>query len=117
MNKKDDFMKLTDEMISRAKVLAEEFFLEYEVFGIRVQDLPFEVGRLDHNSHVWEDGEDTGVELDGVCAVKIDEAGVNPRSHYYFGEHAAVIAGNRYTYGEDPGEIIIKDAVVVEVLI
>lgn len=106
-------MKLTSEMISRAITLADDLSLDYEVVGIRVQDKPFELGEMSHVSHVWDDGEDTGEELDGVCAIKFDMA---KNSHLYFGDHVAVLAGNRYSFGEDPGEIIIEDPVVVEVL-
>ena len=103
-------MKLTSEMISRAITLADDLSLDYEIVGIRVQDKPFELGEV---SHVWDDGEDTGEELDGVCAIKFDMA---KNSHLYSGDHVAVLAGNRYSFGEDPGEIIIEDPVVVEVL-
>lgn len=106
-------MKLTNEMVNRIKELDDELFYDYEVVGVRVQEQPFELGEMDHVSHVWVDNEDTGEELDGVCAVKADRAGLG---HQYFGEHVAIIAGNSYTYGEDPGEIIIKNPIVVEVL-
>ena len=106
-------MKLTAEMINKIQDVADELFCEYEVIGIRVQEQPFELGEMSHVSHIWDDGEDTGEELNGVCAVKHDWIS---QSHLYFGEHVAIIAGNRYSYGEDPGEIIIEEPVVVEVL-
>ena len=34
----------------------------------------------------------------------------------YFGAYVAVVAGNEYEYGEDAGEIIIRDPVVVAVI-
>ena len=34
----------------------------------------------------------------------------------YFGDHIAIIGGNNMEYGEDLGEIIIKNAEVMEVL-
>ena len=106
-------MKITDTIIARAKEVAEEIFFDYEVVGIRVQEQPFELGEMAHVSHIWNDGEDTGAELNGVCAVKIDQVQF---AHQYFGDHVAIIAGNKYECGEDPGEIIIENAVVVEVL-
>lgn len=105
-------MELTDKMLDRIKELADELFFDYEVVGIRTQDHSFNLGEMDHVSHVWVDGDDTGEELGGVCAVKSDYAG---HGHNYFGSHVAVVAGNHYTYGEDPGEIIISDPVVVEI--
>lgn len=106
-------MKLTSEMISRAKELADELFYDYEIVGLRVQEQPFQLGAMAHVSHVWDDGEDTGVELSGVCVIDAEHAGT---AHQYFGGHVAIVAGNRYTYGEDPGEVVIEDPVVVEVL-
>lgn len=35
------------------------------------------------------------------------------KSPYYYGENTVIIGGHRHYYGEDPGEIIIEDAVVV----
>ena len=49
----------------------------------------------------------------GVSVIRSDEAEL---AKDYFGDYVAVVAGNSYTYGEDPGEIVIADAVVVEVL-
>ena len=106
-------MNLTNEMVNRIKELTDELFFDYEVIGVRVQEQPFELGEMDHVSHIWNDGEDTGVELNGVCVVNADKI---ENSHYYFGDHAAIVCGNKFTYGEDPGEIIIEDPVVVEVL-
>lgn len=105
---------MTNEMIQRAKEVAEELFFDYEVIGIRFQSETFEPGAISHHSHVWVDGEDTGEELDGICAQDIRTVGkVN---NGYIGAHIAVIAGNQYTYGADIGELIIEDAVVVEIL-
>ncbi len=106
-------MKLAQEMIDRVKEMDTDPYREYEYIGIRVQEHPFEIGGLDHLSHVWVDGDDTGEELDGVCAVLGRAIHL---SHQYFGDHVAIIGGNRGTYGEDPGEIIISDPVVLEVL-
>lgn len=106
-------MKLTDEILSRIQEVSEDLSYDYEVIGIRIQEQPFELGGMSHVSHVWDDGEDTGEELNGVCAVKHDKLN---SGHTYLGDHVAIIAGNRYSYGEDPGEVIIEDPVVVEVL-
>jgi len=34
----------------------------------------------------------------------------------YYGEHVAVIAGDYQEWGQDAGEIIIREATVIEVL-
>lgn len=106
-------MKITSKMIERTKELADELFYDYEVVGIRVQEVPFELGDMEHRSYVWVDGDETDEELNGVCVIKAEFAEL---ASIYFGDHVAVIAGNSYSYGEDDGEIIIEDPVVVEVL-
>ena len=104
------------EFIERLNTVAQELFYEYEVIGIRVQEVEFQLGEMDHVSHIWDDGEDTGEELDGVCAVSSTEADRVFQMLDYYGDHVAIIAGNDYSWGQDYGEIIIRDPVVVEVL-
>lgn len=105
-------MKITNEMLAKANEIANKYFYDYEKIAIRVQEEAFSIGSIDHCSHVWVDGEDTQKELNGICCTMLDSIGINE----YFGEHAAVIAGNSFSYGEDSGEIIIEDAVVLAVL-
>lgn len=112
-------MKVCNEMIARLKEVAEELYYDYEVVAIRVQDPEFELGEMGHKSHVWVDGDETDEELDGVCGIRSNmaESVFNSFfSYVYPGKHVAIIAGNRYTCGEDRGEVIIEDPVVVEVL-
>ena len=108
-------MKLTNETIKMLKEKAENLRWESGkgVIGIRVQDVPFETGAMDHNSHIWDDGDDTGEELDGVCAVSYENL---QYACQYYGEHIAIIGGDHYEYGEDAGEIIIRDAEVLEII-
>ena len=107
-------MMMNAEMIKNIKKVAEEMDLswDYEFVGVRVQEQEFELGTIEHLSHVWDNGDDTGVELDGICVCKLDRLGVNQ----YFGDHVAIICGNEAEYGEDDGEIIIRDAEVVKVI-
>lgn len=95
----------------------------FEFIGIRTQDEPFELGGIDHLSHVWEDGDDTGEELNGISATNVNSPCIKMhsdeadwRTGKYLGKHCAIIAGNHAERGEDAGEIIIVDAVVVEIL-
>lgn len=106
-------MKITEEMIARVKEIGMDFDREYEYIGIRVQEVPFELGKMDHVSHIWDDGNDTGEEIDGVCVINFDQAEL---AKNYFGDHIAIIGGNNREWGEDAGEIIISDPVVLEVL-
>ena len=105
---------MTDKMRSEAKEIVKEFELDYEKIAIRVQDVPFSIGPMDHCSHVWVDGEETEDLLDGICAQDI--ATIDQYHNNYFGSHIALVAGNDYTYGEDYGEVIISDAVVIAIL-
>lgn len=92
--------------------------IEFEKFGIRIQEQPFDLGSIDHNSKVWIDGEETDEELDGVCSINLDapEAVECLNGYGYFGNHIALIASDSYEYGQDVGEIILKDAVVLYII-
>lgn len=86
--------------------------------GIRIQDgIPFSLGPINHTSNVWVDGEDTGEALPGICAISatvIDA--MCKEAPCYIGNHVAIIAGDIVEYGEDPCEVIMSNAEVVEVL-
>lgn len=86
---------------------------EYEYIGIRVQENEFTKGALLDNSFVWVDGEMTDEELDGTCAVKLEDAELIKG---YFGDHIAIIGSDSMEYGQDLGEIILRDAEVLEVI-
>ena len=105
---------MSAEMIESIKKIAEEMDLswDYEYVGVRVQEQEFELGTIEHLSHVWDNGDDTGVELDGICVCNLDRLDRND----YFGDHIAIICGNEAEYGEDDGELIIRDAEVVKVI-
>lgn len=105
-------MKLTKTMIDTIKAIAAE--ANYDMVAIRIQPEPFELGCVGHASHVWIDGEDTGEELNGVCAIRVNM--LENISGEYFGNHMAVIGGNHYEYGEDAGEVIIEDAQVIAII-
>lgn len=112
-------MKLNAELVNKIKSIIDENDLDFDYgyVGIRAQEEPFELGEIDHLSHVWVDGDDTGEELDGICATRADMFeryfGANGE---YFGDHLAIIVGDNASYGEDIGEIIIKDAIVAAVI-
>ena len=110
-----------EQMNSLIEQIKEKHGWDYDYIGIRTQDEEFELGELAHRSHVWADGDDTGEELDGVCATDInshcirmhcDEV-INGR---YIGDHCAIIAGNSAQWGEDEGEIVISDPVVIHII-
>lgn len=108
--------------IEQIKEAAERFIGEYAVVAIRTQEEPFELGEIDHLSHVWDDGDDTGEEIEGLSATtttsnRIDmHTAENSLSHgFYYGNHAAIVCGNDYVMGEDEGEVVISDPVCVHI--
>lgn len=86
---------------------------KYEYIGIRVQENEFAEGEILDNFFVWVDGEMTSEELDGTCAVKLEDAELIKG---YFGDHIAIIGSDSMEYGQDLGEIILRDAEVLEVI-
>lgn len=95
---------------------------EYTYYGIRTQVEPYELGEISHTSHIWDNGDDTGDELDGISCTAITSRAVQMHGDgtssmgTYFGGHIAIIAGDSIEYGADEGEIIIKAAVVVQII-
>lgn len=100
-----------ENIINRIEEIRENS--EYEYIGVRVQENEFTKGEILDNSFVWVDGEMTDEELDGTCAVKLEDVKL---ANGYFGDHVAIIGGDYMEYGQDLGEIIIRDAEVLEVL-
>lgn len=93
----------------------------YGYYGIRIDDdAIYNVGDLVATSRVWLDNEPTADCLDGTCCVGIayveDIDKAIKTANTYCGDHVYLIGGDRLEYGEDEGEYIIKDAVVVAVL-
>ena len=109
-------MRLAPDMIRRVEDIASSALYDYEAVGVRVQDVPFAPGPMAHRSHVWDNGDDTGEELPGVSAMRWDSINAAQRQGYYYGDYVAVIAGNSWDYGEDAGEIVIHDPIVIEIL-
>lgn len=110
-------MTLTKEQRDRIAAVAEEYDFDYACIAVRKQEEPFALGEIDHVSHIWDNGEDTGEELNGLCGIKVNALDDSARYNgYYFGRHIAVIAGNSYEYGEDAGEVIISDPVVISII-
>lgn len=51
-----------------------------------------------------------------MSTMRWDSINEAQRHGYYYGDHVAVIAGNSWDYGEDAGEIVIHDPIVIEIL-
>lgn len=92
---------------------------EYDTVAIRIQDYYGEVvGQImSHNSMVWFDGEKTDEVIDGVCAIEIGYAARNGRCFGgYDGDTALVLGSNHTNAGEDAGEVVMRNAVVIAVI-
>lgn len=97
----------------------------YDFYGIRVihgQSEPAKVGDTLDPSYRWEDGEPTDEELYGTCALAVDGYSNISRSlsalikgYGSLGDQVALIGGYQCEWGEDAGEIIIKNAIVLMV--
>lgn len=86
---------------------------DYDFVAVRIQEVPFELGEIDHVSHVWVDGNETDEELAGICGINVKDL---QYAGDYYGDYAAIICGDCAMGGEDMGELIIEDPVVVEIL-
>lgn len=108
--------------INEIRKIAEKYEDEYEYVAIRTQEEPFEIGVIEHVSSLWDNGDETEVKLNGISGTMVKSEAVQMhcdkgyRYGHYFGDHHAIICGNRAEYGDDVGEVVISDAVVVEVL-
>ena len=104
------------------RIATDPFERKYSTYGIRRQEMPFEPEgeEMLHTSSLWEDGEQTEDELDGVCALwlgaykNIEEA--IEASAVYYGEHVAIIASNSSEWGEDENEVILTEPFVIAII-
>lgn len=98
-------------IISRIEEIEDAY--DYGYIGIRVSENEFTEGEILDNSFVWVDGEMTDEELDGTCAILLKDAEL---ANAYHGSHVAIIGSDGMEYGQDLGEIILRDAEVLEVI-
>lgn len=108
--------------IAAANIDLDDLRFEHGYIGIRIQDDAYGLragDAVDHISHIWDDGVDTGEELSGVCAL-----GANAFFRFasfrgrvpYIGRTVLVLGADRVSYGEDEGELVMEDATVLAVL-
>jgi len=118
--------------VQAARQMLEAMADETYDYGIRVlpEDFtdPISTGDSLQNSFVWEDGEITATQLDGVSTAGIRRAdiesileamnnlgvtGKNGPNGYYFGNRVVLVRGERHGTGQDIGEVIIRNPEVV----
>lgn len=99
------------------KAIIDKHYDEYSYIGVRIQEMPEDVGTtMTHLSHIWDNEEDTGNLLGGVCAVDIEQMeqiSELDRESGYFGTYAVILGTDYATYGEDAAEIIMRDPEVL----
>jgi hypothetical protein len=87
---------------------------EYDSIGLRTQENTYglSVGDpVNHKSSVWIDGDQTEETLNGICAVSAIQAARRSLNFgAYIGDTVLVIGSNNIEYGEDDGEIILKES-------
>lgn len=108
-------MKSIREAIKRIDI--DDLTDAYGFIGIRVQEETYGLTVGDtvaHNSKVWVDGDETDEELDGVSAMNINA--LDAVQGYYFGACVLILGSNYAGYGEDAGEIIMRDAKVLAII-
>jgi len=121
-----------EELINKIEELNEKYGDNYNLIAIRSQNVEFpEAGsEFDYFSKTWDYENDceSEEELDGACATTINASGAEIDvllSHFnasgYTGDakHIAVLGASSkygYTYGNDPAEVILKYATVLEVI-
>jgi hypothetical protein len=99
---------------------------KYKNFGLRSlsKDVPVQPGDTLRNSNQWTwSGEDSGVSLGGVSTIGIfsaKEADIRKYLEFvaeYGGEDSALVlvGGPKAKRGQDKGELVIKDAIALEV--
>lgn len=111
---KEKVQSILDELESDGKC--------FDRIGIRTQDVPFELGVIEHISHRWDDGCDTEEELPGLCVTDLfdpDERVVEEHLNGQYsaaGGYTAIVGGDFVEYGEDLGELILNNAEVICIL-
>lgn len=98
-------------IINRIEEIEDAY--DYGYIGIRVSENEFTEGETLDNSFVWIDGKMTDEELDGTCAIMLKDVKL---ANTYFCDHVAIIGSDSMEYGQDLGEIILRDAEVLEVI-
>lgn len=98
---------------------------QYEMYALRSHHSMFEsvavnVGDVLAPSYVWVDGETTDEELNGTSGCEVTAENFDKMFSRFIKEYGSLgtvclIAGNRYEYGMDADEIVIRNAVVVAV--
>lgn len=104
--------------IKKYKEAAEEEYFEYKL-GLRVLPLvaqKYEIGESMDKSMDWQDDVCSGFELSGACCISLDHPNALEFVKQYHSGLIYVVVGNSGSAGQDVGEIIISDPVVLDII-
>jgi len=92
----------------------------YDYVGYRVvykDKESYKIGDTPNRSRVWIDGEPTDELLSGASAISIDKLSYTYDGYEgYLGDTILILGSNNAEGGNDPGEIVMIDAVVLAVI-
>ena len=93
---------------------------EFEYIGIRVEDgIEYEIGDYANDSRVWVNGDPMDETLNGTCCIGINGSNCAKAlelANSYVGNRVYIIGGDSMEFGEDEGEYIIRNAVVIWII-
>ena len=90
---------------------------DYDYVGFRVVNKNnelYKVGDVARRSRIWVDNEPTNEYLSGTCAVSSEK--INLTGYGYIGDTILVLGSNNAEGGNDPGEIVMIDPIVLDVV-
>jgi hypothetical protein len=114
----EQLYKITDLVDLATTIEPADYSDGIAYLAIRVLPRPATVGDILKPSHRWEGGEHTEDELSGTCAIELRHLGhLRPDDSWagYWGVGVALIGSNYMERGEDDGEVILRDPVVLKV--
>lgn len=88
---------------------------DIEIAGYRVMDTEPVIGTELRHSFIWDGDEMTDVALSGTCAFATLES-ARAYGRYSRGFWIVALAGERKGWGDLAGEVIIRNAVIAEVV-
>lgn len=90
----------------------------YSYLALRCQPVPEEIGStMAHRSSQWIDGEEQHEQLDGVSAISLASIKWLDDDKYsgYEGPYLILIGSDNGQYGEDNGEVVLTDPIVLDI--
>ena len=107
---------------NRIRQLMQANSNQYNYFGLRSmtpnpvtnESVSAQIGDMPRNSYHWIDGESTGQEINGVCAIDITDANTAQIAAalksmpLYDGNQIVLIGSRNGDCGDDAGEIVMR---------